>query len=78
MLNFIFRRYKIRGVKNVIFYSLPEYPHFYSEIVNMIDQNDGASLALYSKFDRMNLDRILGKTRAQQVQDSKKSSFVFF
>ena len=31
-----FRRYMIRGALHVIFYSLPEYPQFYSEIVNLI------------------------------------------
>ena len=31
-----FRRYKIRGAQHAIFYSLPEYPHFYSEMLNML------------------------------------------
>ena len=31
-----FRRYMIRGALHVMFYSLPEYPQFYSEIVNLI------------------------------------------
>ena len=31
-----FRRYMMRGSMHVIFYSLPEYAHFYPEIVNMI------------------------------------------
>ena len=31
-----FRRYMIRGALHVIFYSLPEYPQFYSEIVNLL------------------------------------------
>eukprot|EP00981_Chlorochromonas_danica_P005477 scaffold1110_cov182-Ochromonas_danica.AAC.4 len=29
-----FRRFRMRGVKSIVFYSLPEYPHFYPELVN--------------------------------------------
>lgn len=29
----------MRGAKNAIFYSLPEYPHFYAEMVNMLSMN---------------------------------------
>lgn len=68
----------MRGVKNVIFYSLPEYPHFYSEMMNMIDLDEGAGLTLYSKLDKMALERVMGKQRCAQILDSKKSSFVFF
>jgi U3 small nucleolar RNA-associated protein 25 len=37
------RRFQIRGAKRVIFYSLPEYPHFYSEIVNNMAVRDHSS-----------------------------------
>eukprot|EP01031_Cornospumella_fuschlensis_P029252 gene29252-35311_t len=35
-----FRRFRMRGAKSVIFYSLPEYPHFYPEIVNALSNNN--------------------------------------
>lgn len=43
-----FRRYKIRGALNLIFYSLPEYPHFYSEFCNMLESSErvAASVAV--------------------------------
>ncbi|RYH26686.1 hypothetical protein EON65_14270 [archaeon] len=30
----------MRGAKSVIFYSLPEYPHFYPEMVNVLSNNN--------------------------------------
>lgn len=32
-----FNRYCIRGIHHLIFYSLPEYPQFYPEMVNLLE-----------------------------------------
>ena len=31
-----FRRYRIKGIRHVIFYGLPLYPQIYSEIMNLM------------------------------------------
>ncbi len=82
----------MRGVRHVIFYSLPEYSHFYSEIVNMLgvdgDSNgnsnkvdlgeEASCLTLFTEFERMSLERIVGHKRAEHIFDSDKSTFLFF
>ncbi|KAH7544699.1 hypothetical protein FEM48_Zijuj01G0013400 [Ziziphus jujuba var. spinosa] len=47
-----YHRYKIRGIRNLIFYSLPERKDFYLEMVHMLEgSNDMTSTALFSCFD---------------------------
>ena len=80
----------IRGARHIIFYSLPEYPHFYSEIVNLINMSDGSSsgkddsssssiscLTLVDSSDRMVLERVVGKARCDHMLTSAKSTFMF-
>jgi len=31
-----FRRFRLKGIGHIIFYQLPQYPHFYSELCNYI------------------------------------------
>lgn len=77
-----FRRYQIRGANHMIFYSLPEYPHFYPELVNMVNDSGEASsasscLILFTRFDRMGLERVVGKKRSTHLLTSDKSTFMF-
>ena len=82
MLNF---RYRIRGIKNIVFYELPHYAHFYPEIVNYMDtslesgEEIGASncTVLYSKFDVHVLSAVVGTTRCQQMTASEKTVHMF-
>jgi hypothetical protein len=73
----------------LIFYSSPEYPIFYPEMVNALggvvggegkeDATEELScLTLFSQYDKMALDRIIGPKRADQMIDSNKSTFLFF
>ncbi|XVE71860.1 hypothetical protein DITRI_Ditri10aG0185700 [Diplodiscus trichospermus] len=49
-----YRRYKIRGIRNLIIYSLPERKDFYPEIVNMLEGSDDlACTVLFSIFDKL-------------------------
>nr|KAG5711361.1 hypothetical protein BaRGS_006058 [Batillaria attramentaria] len=32
-----YRRFKLRGLKHIIFYELPQYAHFYSEMCNLLE-----------------------------------------
>ncbi|EDV23779.1 uncharacterized protein TRIADDRAFT_57324 [Trichoplax adhaerens] len=82
-----FRRYKIRGIRHVIFYGLPMYAVFYPEIINMIEtdssQLKSASIpgttctVLYTKYDIYQLNRIVGTERCRQLLTSSKKTHLF-
>ena len=65
-----FRRYKIRGIKHLFFYSLPEYSEFFEEWVSAMisEQDEGkVSVLVEPKYDRLVLERIVGKDKAQRL-----------
>ncbi|KZV26805.1 hypothetical protein F511_06652 [Dorcoceras hygrometricum] len=71
-------RYKIRGVKNLFIYSLPERNEFYSEIVNFLEPSaDMTCTILFSRLDYLRLERVVGSTAAKRMVDSDKGVFVF-
>ncbi|KAL8728971.1 MAG: hypothetical protein Q9166_005066 [cf. Caloplaca sp. 2 TL-2023] len=83
-----FRRYRLKGVKRVIFYGLPENPLFYREIVSdylgsySLDPNAGqrqyASVrCLFSKLDLLKLERIVGTKRYLSLLSEKGDTFDF-
>ncbi|XP_068310723.1 protein NUCLEOLAR FACTOR 1-like isoform X2 [Pyrus communis] len=73
-----YHRYKIRGIQNLIIYSLPERKEFYPEVVNMLDgSNDMACTVLFSQFDLLRLERIVGLASAKRMLTSKMKMFSF-
>ncbi|KAG5006142.1 hypothetical protein JHK85_024684 [Glycine max] len=69
---------KIRGVQNLIIYSLPERKEFYPEIVNMLDGSDNMTCTvLFSYLDKLRLERIVGTTPAKRMVAAEKGVFVF-
>uniref|UniRef100_A0A8D0GCU9 U3 small nucleolar RNA-associated protein 25 homolog n=1 Tax=Sphenodon punctatus TaxID=8508 RepID=A0A8D0GCU9_SPHPU len=78
-----YKRYSVRGIRNLIFYELPTYPHFYSEICNMLKSADSGEEAtwtctvLYSKYDAQKLAAVVGVKRAAQMLKSEKSVHLF-
>ncbi|ESQ35029.1 hypothetical protein EUTSA_v10006892mg [Eutrema salsugineum] len=75
---YFYRRYQIRGIKNLIFYSLPERKEFYPQIMNMLDgSHDMMSTALFSRFDKLKLERIVGSSSAMRMVSSEMNIFAF-
>lgn len=73
-----YHRYKIRGIKKLIIYSLPERKEFYTEIVNMLeDSEDMSCTVLFSRFDKLRLERVVGTSHAKRLMSSDKGIFVF-
>ncbi|GAM17348.1 hypothetical protein SAMD00019534_005230 [Acytostelium subglobosum LB1] len=72
-----FNRYQLRGVKHVVFFGLPNFASYYSEILNMVSENEGTVMALYTQRDRMALERIVGSIRATKMLESDKSTHLF-
>jgi U3 small nucleolar RNA-associated protein 25 len=76
----------MRGAHNIVFYSLPEYAHFYPELVNLLEDGDGSGsgsgsgtscLTLFTQYERMALERLVGAARAAHMLASKKHTFMF-
>nr|XP_043628614.1 U3 small nucleolar RNA-associated protein 25 [Erigeron canadensis] len=73
-----YHRYKIRGIQNLIIYSLPERKEFYPEIVNMLEGSHSMNCTvLFSRFDLLRLERIVGTTPAKRMVTSDKRIFTF-
>lgn len=73
-----YHRYKIRGIQSLIMYSLPERKEFYPEIVNMLDGSDNMTCrVIFSPFDHLRLERIVGTVPAKRMGTSDKTVFVF-
>jgi U3 small nucleolar RNA-associated protein 25 len=73
-----FRRYNIRGVKKVVFYGVPENPLFWGEITGFLGLNDvdekvgkGAVKAIFSKWDVLKFERIVGTERIGRLLSEK-------
>lgn len=77
----VFFRFKLRGPKHIIFYELPQYAHFYSEMCNMLEDPGRISSSatdtltcsvLYSKYDAQKLAEVVGTERAKHMLTSDR------
>lgn len=70
-----FRRYNVRGAKNLVFYSPPTYAPFFEDFVCHVGEHDGNCTLLYvHPFDQMAMQRIVGAKKFQKMQKSPKNS----
>lgn len=87
-----YRRYILRGAKTIVWFGLPDHKDFYSEFLeNMfnlgdkqdvhdreaVDVGDVSVMALYSKFDFLKLERIVGTDMANRMVNEEKSNWRF-
>ncbi|KAF2100792.1 U3 snoRNA-associated protein 25 [Rhizodiscina lignyota] len=82
-----FRRYRLKGVKRVIMYSLPENPTFYHEIVGgflgdsaldgKVREGEASVRVVFSRFDAMKLERVVGSKRVQAMVSEKTEGDTF-
>ena len=72
-------RFKLRGPKHIIFYELPQYPHFYPELCNLLEEPGRLSVdtltcsVLYSRFDFLRLAAVVGTSRAERMVSTEKA-----
>ncbi|KAI0268848.1 digestive organ expansion factor [Gloeopeniophorella convolvens] len=68
-----YRRYKIRGIRNVIFYGPPDHAAFYTELLSFPFLDEGVEPAdvtcrvLYSRYDWFRMERIAGTKGAAEL-----------
>ena len=85
--HFYFRR-RIRGVREVHFYSLPDHAGFYAEMLGFLGDGDGRSsastasapsaTAVFSRLDALRLERVCGSARAKKMlAPDANSTFIF-
>ncbi|XP_037341950.2 U3 small nucleolar RNA-associated protein 25 homolog [Pungitius pungitius] len=78
-----YKRHTIKGLQNLIFYGLPSFPHFYSEVCNMLaagglaEEASWTCTSLYSRYDAHKLAAITGAQRAGQMLHSNKTVHLF-
>lgn len=71
-------RYRLKGVRKVVFYGLPENPVFYTELVallglnrDLVDSNvaggKASVRAMFSKWDALKLERVVGTERVGRL-----------
>jgi len=82
-----FRRYQLRGVRRAIMYGLPDNPKFYKEIVGgylgrsvqegKLEPGNGSVKVIFSKWDRLKLERIAGTERTPKMIMEKGDTFDF-
>ncbi|KAI0049972.1 DUF1253-domain-containing protein [Auriscalpium vulgare] len=68
-----YRRYKIRGIRNLVFYGPPDHSIFYTEFLSYpfldedVEPADVTCKVLYSRYDWFKMERIAGTKGASQL-----------
>ena len=77
---FFYYRYRLTGINHLVFYDLPQYPHFYSEIVNFMETKteslSPSCTALFSRYDAHKLEGIVGTDRMKKMLRGKSLHMI--
>jgi hypothetical protein len=87
-----YRRYKLRGAKTIVYYSLPDHARFYAEFAQTpflpsrkngeeteaeVEVEEVSTRVLFSRFDALKLERVVGSVDARRMLASGEERFVF-
>lgn len=77
-----YNRHRIRGAREILFYQLPEHAAFYAELLNLLEESEAGETptvtALFSRYDALRLERVVGAARADKMLRSRKTSTFLF
>ena len=71
---------QLRKIRHLIFYSLPTYPHFFSDVCNMYKtggQADASCTVLFANQEAYKLSMCVGTERTRHILSAKKNLFMF-
>ena len=71
-----FRRYELKGINRLYFYQVPEFEHYYKELVRMVDP-EGEVKVQFSRWDESSMERIVGYKRLAKMLAGRDSVFEF-
>ncbi|CCG83281.1 U3 small nucleolar RNA-associated protein 25 [Taphrina deformans PYCC 5710] len=77
-----YRRYEIKGIRNIFFYQLPEHAEYFTELVRCVAgpgqaKAEGEVRVGYSRWDEARIERIVGTKRTGKMLAGKDSVFEF-
>lgn len=82
-----FKRTRIKGIRHIIMYQPPQWPNFYSEMINLMHasnqnsrdglENSMSITVLYTKYDSLQLNGILGSENTTNLLESDKAIHVY-
>ncbi|CAN9248032.1 unnamed protein product [Alternaria alternata] len=81
-----FHRYNLRGVKRVVFYGVPENHIFYDEVVGFVGKSveraeisraEACVKVCFSRWERLELERIVGSKRVGKMVGDRGDVFDF-
>jgi U3 small nucleolar RNA-associated protein 25 len=86
-----YRRYRLRGAKTIVFYGPPDHARFYADFLHTpfiqsqkgeggeveVDEGEVSSRVLFSRFDVLRLERVVGSTDARRMLISEEGRFEF-
>ena len=82
-----YKRFAIKGIRHLVFYQIPQYPEFFSEMVNLMQSSyqnpkggsDGnmSCTIIYNKYDIHRLTPVVGTERARTMLKSDKNTHMF-
>ncbi|PNS19564.1 hypothetical protein CAC42_7408 [Sphaceloma murrayae] len=81
-----FQRGRVRGVKRVVWYALPDNERFWGEVLGWVAEGvregrtaegEVACRAVFGKWDRLRLERIVGSERVGRLVEGEGDTFEF-
>lgn len=92
-----FKRYRLRGARHLLFYSLPLTASFYCDLAHSLESSDSSGrssrgmrpvlsalagadtsmLALFDKYDALQLEGVVGRSRCRRMLQSDQDVFLF-
>ena len=77
--NHYFRRYRLKGIRHIVFYQAPLHSRYYADLLNQVNVEDGNTdvLMLYTRYDAIRLQGIISPKRTKSILKGSKEMHMF-